>query len=380
MNTQNVSAVIMVGGGGPSPQEQLVLEAQRASTLDLIATLQKHDVAPIVVAAPSTEWLPGDVDAIYDQDSPDNPFHFGQRLAELVYRYDLSPTMYFGGGSAPLLDGDMASTIAAMLYRSEFGPPGSRIPSHIALTNNLHSSDWVGFSNSADALPIIREIDRDNSLAWLLRESGEFEVRVIAGMRPAASLDLDTPTDLAIMAHHPDLKPHLADAVTDKRLQTIPVEAVATIAKTPESNLTLIGRVSPLAWQALNKVTRCWIRVFAEERGMVASGRLQRNEVRSLLAEMLAERGPQAFFTTLSEMTDAAIIDSRPLMAAQGRWPTDADRFASDLYLIDAIEDSWLRAFTAAAAEATIPVLLGGHSVVAGGLYALAEIIERIKN
>ncbi len=380
MDTQNVSAIIMVGGGGDSPQEQLVLEAQRASTLDLLATLQPQDVTPIIVAAPTTEWLPGDVDAIYDQDAPGTPFHFGRRLAELVYRYDLSPTIYFGGGSAPLLDGAMANTIAAMLYRSEFGPPGSRIPSHIALTNNLHSSDWVGFSNTADALPIIRETDRDNSLAWLLRESGEFEVRVIAGMRPAISLDLDTPADLAVMALHPDLKPYLAHVVTDERLRSIPVQTVAAIANTPEANLTLIGRVSPLAWQALNKATQCWIRVFAEERGMVASGRLKRNEVRSLLGSMLDDRGPQAFFATLSEMTDAAIIDSRPLMAAQGRWPSDADRFASDLYMVDGIRDPWLREFTIAAAEAPIPVLLGGHSVVAGGLYALVEIIGQMKD
>jgi len=111
---------------------------------------------------------------------------------------------------------------------------------------------------------------------------------------------------------------------------------------------------------------------------MVASGRLARGEVRTLIGELIRCQGPQAFFRTLAQMTDAAIIDSRPLMAAAGRWPGAADRFASDLFLVDAIEDGWLRDFTAAAREAPIPVLLGGHGVVAGSLHALVEIIEKL--
>ncbi len=57
-----------------------------------------------------------------------------------------------------------------MLYQSAYGK-GSRIPTHIALTNNLHSSDWIGISHTADALPIIRQAERDNSLAWMLQEN-----------------------------------------------------------------------------------------------------------------------------------------------------------------------------------------------------------------
>jgi hypothetical protein len=364
MAPPGVSAVIMVGSAGDSPPEQLVLAAQRASTLDLIAILQAQELSPIIVAAPTTDWLPPNWDIIRDPDAPDVPFHFGQRLAGLLTRYHLSPTIYFGGGSTPLLDGILVNTIASMLRQSESGTPHSRIPAHVALTNNLHSSDWVGLSHTADALAIIQQAERDNSLAWLLHGSGRFDVRTIAETR---------------MAHHPDLKPHLAQVVTDECLRAIPVREVVGVASTPEANLTLIGRVSPLAWQALNKATQCWTRVFAEERGMVASGRLARYEVRSLLGEMIRQQGPHAFFNALAQMTDAAIIDSRPLMAAQGCWPTDTDRFASDLYLIDAIEDPWLRAFTAAALEAPIPVLLGGHSIVAGGLYALVEIIEQQK-
>lgn len=379
MTVPSIGAIIMVGGSGQTPAEQLVQAARQAATRDLIAQLQDFEVHPIIVAAPEIAWLE-DIPGIHaDQDDPALPFHFGQRLAELIVRHGLEHVLYFGGGSAPLLDDNILNMIALLLERAG-SPDASSIPSHIALTNNKHSSDWLALTQARDALGIIRATDRDNSLAWQLDQGGEYDVRVVAGIRPATAMDLDTPADLAILAHHPDIKPALAAALSaSPYLRALPIDAIAQRAAQVEGQLTLIGRVAPLAWQALNKATQCWIRVYSEERGMVASGRLERGEVRSLLGELLALRGPEAFFSTLAGMTDAAIIDSRPLMASQGHWPGDADRFASDLYLAEQIQNDWLREFTRAAQAASIPVLLGGHSLVAGGLYALTEIIEKKK-
>jgi hypothetical protein len=49
------------------------------------------------------------------------------------------------------------------------------------------------------------------------------------------------------------------------------------------------------------------------------------------------------------------------------------DRFLSGLGRWQDIGDPFLRDFTRAAAEAPIPVLLGGHSLMSGGLMALNE-------
>jgi hypothetical protein len=373
-----ISAVIMVGGAGDSPQEQLVLAAQRASALDLIDTLHSQGIGKIVVAAPTTDWLPEDYaayDVTCDHDDPTEPFHFGQRLANLIERYELGPVMYFGGGSAPLIDSAVGGMIIGLLNRA-VEQTTATIPSHIVLTNNLHSSDWVAISRIEEALPVIRQVSRDNSLAWLLQESHEYEVRVLSGVRPATSMDLDTPSDLALIARHPDVLPNLRRAISDPRLLQIPVDGVLDVAAHDGSTLALIGRISPLAWQAINKATRCWTRVIAEERGMVASGRVERGEVRSTLIPWIRARGLAGFFRDLGEMSDAMIFDSRVLFAASGIHPSAADRFASDLFWADAIQDVWLREFTQAAAEAPIPILLGGHSIAAGGLYALAEIIQ----
>jgi hypothetical protein len=372
MQLETIGAVILVGTSGPSPQEQLVQQAVRASILDLLDVLNAQGVMPVVLAGPNLDWVPERPNLICDLD--DAPFHFGQRLAGLIERYGLSPVMYFGAGSTPLLNQDMMGLMYGMLHQSEY-VAGGRIPTHIALTNNLHSSDWLGISHTADALATIRDAPRDNSLAWMLQEHWDFDVRVLAGVRPASSMDLDTPSDLAIVRQHPLCPPHLLAVLGDPMLDRVPVEQIIDAVARDGSRIALVGRVSPLAWQAISKASQCWIRVFSEERGMVASERLARGEVKSLLLTLYNALGPDGFFSAVAESSDAAIIDSRVWMAAAGHYPSDADRFASDLFLSDVIADDWLRAFTAAAARAPIPVLLGGHGVVAGGLYALTDIV-----
>lgn len=365
----------MLGAGGSTLQEQLVLAAQRASALDLIAVLHNQGVERIVVAAPTTDWLPGDCDVIRENDPPDAPFHFGERLAALIERYELDLITYFGGGSAPLLDASLGEMIVGIL-RGTVDPGSVSIPARVVLTNNVHSSDWAAISRARDVLPLIRDMRRDNSLAWLLKESGRYDVRAVSGIRPAISMDIDTPSDLALLARHPALQPRLRQIVNDPRLRSIPIDDVLDVMRSEAKTLAIFGRVSPQAWVALNRVSRIWTRVVAEERGMVAAERIERGEVRSVLVPWIRARGFDGFFADLADMADAALIDSRVIFAASHVYPSAADRFASDLLWTDLIRDPWVREFTRAAANAGIPVILGGHSMVSGGLHALVEIIQ----
>ena len=109
---------------------------------------------------------------------------------------------------------------------------------------------------------------------------------------------------------------------------------------------------------------------------MAASGRQDAGQVKSLVAAYLDAVGVREFFSTLSQMAQAALVDTRLLLAHRRLWPPAADRYRSDLGEWDAIGDPWLKEFTRASAESVLPVVLGGHGVVAGGLYAMVDILE----
>ena len=106
---------------------------------------------------------------------------------------------------------------------------------------------------------------------------------------------------------------------------------------------------------------------------MRASGRQARGEVRSLLGYLLDAVGLQQFFEVLAAMGQAVFLDNRVILAHRGLWPSAADRFYSDLRQPAKITEPFLRAFTEAAMGAPVPVIMGGHSLVAGGMYALIE-------
>ena len=95
-----------------------------------------------------------------------------------------------------------------------------------------------------------------------------------------------------------------------------------------------------------------------------------------MLLEAIKSEGLAHNSYILSDGGEAAVIDSRVLLAHrlgpdEDLWPRPEDRFASDLLLPGSVVDPWLRALTTAAAEAPIPVLLGGHSLVGPGLRLL---------
>ncbi len=112
---------------------------------------------------------------------------------------------------------------------------------------------------------------------------------------------------------------------------------------------------------------------------MRASGRQAREEVRTLLATLLQEVGPTRFFAIMAGLGDALVFDTRPLFAHLVPHLSTADRFASDLLRPDLIADPLVREFTAAARDAPLPVLLGGHALVTGGLWLLASRVRAAK-
>jgi hypothetical protein len=223
--------------------------------------------------------------------------------------------------------------------------------------------------------PLVAREGNDNAVAWVLAH----EAGLPAEDMPASAatrFDLDTPADLLIARRHPRVGPWLRRYLDRLGWETGKLDGVLAAMGREGGSLAVVGRASAAAWAALEQATRCWVRVFVEERGMRASGRQERGEVRSLLADYLDLVGVEGLFDELAALADGVLFDNRVVLAARRLWPSAADRFYSDLYQWDSVGEPFLRRFTRAAAEARAPVVLGGHSVVAGGLMALVEAFE----
>jgi hypothetical protein len=372
MNPGSLPLLIMTGAGEGTEPERMVSLAKQAITLDLVErALTVPSLRPIVVATNSThlaQRLAG-FPVQVDLDDPEQPFHFGRRLAELIDHYGMESCFYIGGGAGPLLPAsEMAATAEKLL-----APDGTRgqAAGRLLITNNFYSSDWVAFAPTSvlggHPLP-----DNDNELAWLLGEHRGLPIRELP-RSAATQLDVDTPTDLFTLAAHPGAGPHTRAYLEGLGLDTTALDAALPFLLDRDATILVAGRVSSATWSYLERETACSTRVLSEERGMRASGRQARGEVRSLLGTYLDAVGLERFFEALATMSQAVFLDNRVLLAHRRSWPPAADRFYSDLRQPGRIADPFLRALTEAAMAAPVPVIMGGHSLVSGGMYALVE-------
>ncbi|MGD1993584.1 MAG: hypothetical protein PVI59_10350 [Anaerolineae bacterium] len=366
--SEAITLFVMVGGGGASSVEAAVTQARKAAGRDLLETLLGTGrMGRVILATDDPDWAAAlaDLPVETDLDPRDTSFHFGRRLADLIDRYQPECLLYAGGGSAPLM---RPPDWEAALDR--LAGPGP-----VLVTNNLHSSDWIALRSPASALHLIADQERDNGLGWTLARRGGFRAQSLPPSA-ASRFDLDTPADLLVAHIHPRIGPHLRATLDGLGWPSDVVEGVLAVMAQEAAHLTVIGRSSSTAWSALERATQCWVRLLAEERGMIASGRLARGEVRSLLNDYLEQVGAERFFSRLASLADAVLFDSRVILGARGLWPSAQDRFNADLLRWERVQEPFLRSFSRAAAGAGIPILMGGQSVVAGGLMGLIEVLR----
>lgn len=364
-----ITAIIMIAPDDGGEWEGRVAGARRAATTDTILSLATiPSISRIILSAPPEVVdlaLPELPQLVVAPDPTDSPFHFGNRLTELIREYSIERVLYMGGGSAPLLDGKQIGQVIDRIANAD---------SPLAIANNLHSADWAAFTNAESVGGIAHWLTRDNMLAWRLRESAGFSVEALPASA-ATRTDIDTPFDLQLLALHPRTPPTLHEYLKSLKndLNLNRLQKAVDVLHKPNSRITLIGRVSSWAWQAL-EAKRFWTRVFSEERGMVASRRQADGQVFSLVADYMEQVGEEAFIQHLAETSDLVLFDTRVYMAHHRIWPTNDERFASDVGQVAAVSNARLQRLVEAVEAAPIPILMGGHNVVSGGVYGLLEI------
>lgn len=359
---QPVSAVIFEGG---EPQDELVIrltEVRKRVTLDTIDKLRTlTGIDQIIVCTNYNDLAEaaGRLGAAIDY-SGDEPFQFGHRLASIITRFGLRRVLYMGGASCPIISPEELQWAVDRLADGD----------EIVVMNNVQSADIVGFA-PASAIARIEPPENDNFLGYLLREAGL--QRVLMPNSPRINYDLDTPTDYALLALLPWAGPRTTEGIRQLALPTAELMAFRDKLMQHGAEIAFIGRVGPTVVGYLNANFAVRTRVFSEERGMKALGREGRGLVRTLIGEMIAAVGPEAFFDRVGAVADACLFDTRPYFAGLSERISEHDRFFSDLGLWDEIRDPAVRRFTKAASQANVRPVLGGHSLVSGGLWALAE-------
>ncbi len=356
--------------------------------MDPVATWILH-AEPGTTAGPIERWVAAARRAIADRHrdgflaagaasatviaGPPDDTPFGARLRRLVERERPAGVIVLGSGAVPLASAaDRRALVAAA---------ASAAP--IALANNRYSADVVAIP-CAERLTALPDLPSDNVLPRWLAEIGGYEVRDL-GRRWRLALDVDGPLDLLLLGRAPDDGD--GDGDTDVSRARANLRSVAAVARDPRAELLVAGRTSggTLGW--LERGVAARVRVLVEERGLRASSplawggepsRLRVRPPRSVLGALLDRDGPGAVGARLAELADAAVVDTRVLLAhrfgpSERDWPSPEDRFASDLLLADRVANPWLRALTESAASAPIPVVLGGHTLVGPGLRLLGS-------
>ena len=282
---------------------------------------------------------------------------FGARLRELVADLGDGGLIVLGSGAIPLATArDRRELIDA-----------ARGSAPRALTNNVYSGDVIAVAQARTALAGVSDLATDNALPRWLDESGvPVEDR---RRRRRLGVDIDGPLDLVLLGGRwvKNLPAGDLRAVRDA------LAGIRAVVEDPSAELVIAGRVSAanLGWLEARTASRT--RALVEERGL-RTRRAGQRPAASVLGALVGRDGPGSLGSHLVRLGEAAIIDTRVLLAhrygaEEAAWPAAEDRFASDLLLADRIADPWLRDPTAAAVAAPIPVLLGGHTLVGPGLH-----------
>jgi hypothetical protein len=314
-------------------------------------------------------FLAAGADEVVVHREPPDDTPFGTRLRRLATSLGGGGLIVIGAGSIPLATpADLLELVqAAATDRSG------------ALVNHRYSADVVAIARAREALrDLPPDLASDNALPRWLDEVAGVPVRDLRARRRLA-MDVDSSLDLLLLegvSGAPALPlPGVAEAAPVRER----LARLRALARDPGAELLVAGRTSATDLRWAERHTRSRTRALVEERGMrtasggSAVGRPNRRPARSVLGALLDRDGPGSLGRHLSSLSDGALLDSRVLLAhrlgADERgWPTPEDRYASDLLLAGRVRDPWLAELTAAAVDAPVPVLLGGHSLVGPGL------------
>ena len=362
---QGISALVFEGSHPKSWVEEMMVKVRQAALLDNLEKIQQvphfaavylHTNRPELVSPAKKLGA-----KVFLNKKNIEEFHFGRELQDAIQQHELKRVVCLNGAGSPLITVEELNMIChKLLSREQF-----------VYTNNTQSVDIIAFT-VPDNINQVELPAKDNSLAMTLRDQLNLKMELMPHTL-GLLFDIDTPSDLIVLKEGP-----FAGSRTRKALESMPLDgsklaAAKLILKEEYEDIAIIGRVGAPVIERLNSLLKLRLRVFSEERGMKSLGRIEAKEVISLLGLLMDHAGLEHFFQYLAQVARCVFIDSRVLMYHYQYEFSDRERFLSDLGKWDDLENPWLKEFTRLAVTCPVPVILGGHSLVSGSLWALVS-------
>jgi len=367
------TAIVFEGGVVEGAVTEAMQPVRRAACLDMLEILTGlpgyYDKVILATNFVDLEEEAKNLGVVVLRTTSDATFDFGVEIKKIVAEVTTKSVLYLSGAGSPLLSREEFIGIAEDLAVAEA----------LVITNNPQSSDVVGWT-PAMAIMQLETITADNALGYLLRRDADLP-RQLMEHSVGVHFDIDTPTDIMMLKlvdlGGRRLKQTLAEIDWDLS-PYLALKQVLTERISERQGLVpriwMSGRIGAPVITHINTHLIARLRIVSEERGMKSMG--QEGMVCSFVGSFLDDLGTASFYRYLHRSSDAALIDTRPIFAHFRIQPSDNDRFASDLLLWREVEDPWVREFTKAASESTIPIILGGHTLILGGIWALVDAIR----
>ena len=301
-------------------------------------------------------------------------FHWGRWYAAAARRAlatgNVDAVGYAGAGALALLDDEGLDNLL------------SPVPGEVVANNRFSADAFVAAGDLDRALATLELCESDNGAPRALNAAG-WEWRDL-GATAWARFDVDTSLDLALLRLATRLDGtraldgsvrgflEMARLPGDRPLEVPNLDRIGAVIRDRSAELVVAGRVPTTTWQMLETETACRVRALVEERGMRSSGAGQ--VPRSILAALMDRSSPTELVAELARLGDAVVLDTRVLMATVAgsaeatTWPPEEERFASDFGDASRVATPWLRELAEAAANASVPMLFGGHALVSDGL------------
>ncbi len=363
---RKVSAVIFEGGNPQTQIEKDLVILRRAMVLDNLEKFKKaEEIDKIIVAtnyANFRDELKDNSEVIVEFDQGE--FNLGKRLSEIIQKHNLDGVFYLGGAAGPLITVDEINNFSKEVKNTP----------EIVMTNNVQSSDMIVFA-PGEAINKIRVFPvKDNPLGNLLRDTGL--KKVLMPHSTGIHFDIDTPTDMLVLSLNPRIGKHVKQAFKELNYNADHLIRAKHYLALPYADVVMSGRIGSPVITQVNTEIRCRLRVYSEERGMKYLKREEKELVNSLIAKMIDLMGMKEFFNYISTLAHVMFMDTRIIFAHNNLHLIENDRFYADLLLPERVENPYAKKLTEEIINAKIPIVPGGHSLIAGGMWSLIETLH----